>query len=104
MQSAASGDESDLQAWVEFDAQIKRRRRLRAQRSPRPGRARGSPGSDAIAGHEIGDAWSVGRSPKASGRSRLLHHGSPRHGRRRYMGEQVANTYGYVEVRELLQF
>ena len=101
---AASGDESDLQAWVEFDAQVKAGRRLRAQRSTRPGRVRGSPGSDCDS--RARDRRGGGARPFAEGKRQIQAF---------YIMDlpdmdaavEWANrlpTYGYVEVRELLQF
>jgi hypothetical protein len=101
---AASGDESDLQAWVEFDAQVKAVGAFVLNGALTPASAEARLVQTAIAGHAIGDA--VERRPFAEGKRQIQAF---------YIMDlpdmdaavEWANrlpTYGYVEVRELLQF
>ena len=101
---AASGDESDLKAWVEFDAQVKAAGAFVLNGALAPAASEARLVQTAIAGHAIGDA--VERRPFAEGKRQIQAF---------YIMDlpdmdvavEWANrlpTYGYVEVRELLQF
>ena len=67
---AASGDESDFQAWAEFDAQVKAAGAFVLNGALAPAASEARLVQTAIAGHDLGRRWSAGRSPGASGRSR----------------------------------
>jgi hypothetical protein len=101
---AAGGDESDLQAWVDFDEQVRSADAfvLNGALAPAAGGARLV--QTAIAGHPLNEA--VERRPFADGDRQIQAF---------YIMElpdmdaavEWANklpTYGYVEVRELLQY
>ena len=101
---AASGDESDLQAWVEFDAQVKAAGAFVLNGALAPAASEARLVQTAIAGHDLGEA--VERRPFAEGKRQIQAF---------YIMDlpdmdaavEWANrlpTYGYVEVRELLQF
>jgi hypothetical protein len=101
---AASGDESDFAAWAEFDEQVKAAGAFVLNGALTPASAEARLVQTAIAGHAIGDA--VERRPFAAGKRQIQAF---------YIMDlpgmdaalEWANrlpTYGYVEVRELLQF
>src|SRR6185437_7522621 len=94
---ATSGNESDLQAWLDFDERVKAKARSwSTEHSPRLDRC--SPRADR-------DSWARARpgggTPTVRRRrpadSGLLHHGSPQHGRAIEWANKLP-TYGYVEV------
>jgi hypothetical protein len=101
---AASGDESDFQAWAEFDAQVKAAGAFVLNGALTPASTGSRLVQTAIAGHAIGEA--VERRPFAAGTRQIQAF---------YIMDlpsmdaalEWANrlpTYGCVEVRELLQF
>jgi hypothetical protein len=101
---AASGGEADFQAWVEFDEQVKAAGAFVLNGALTPAAAEARLVQTAIAGHAIGDA--VERRPFTEGKRQIQAF---------YIMElpsmdaalEWANrlpTYGFVEVRELLQF
>ena len=101
---AASGDESDFQAWAEFDAQVKAVGAFVLNGALAPAASEARVVHTAIAGHDLGEA--VERRPFAVGERQIQAF---------YIMDlpdmdaavEWANklpTYGYVEVRELLQF
>jgi len=101
---AASGDESDFRAWAEFDAQVMAAGAFVLNGALAPAAAEARLVQTAIAGHAIGEA--VERRPFAEGKRQIQAF---------YIMDLLdmnaavewANrlpTYGYVEVRELLQF
>ena len=101
---AASGDESDFQAWAEFDEQVKAAGAFVLNGALTPAAAGARLVQTAIAGHPIGDA--VERRPFTEGTRQIQAF---------YIMDlpsmdaalEWANrlpTYGFVEVRELLQF
>jgi hypothetical protein len=101
---AASGDESDFQAWAEFDEQVKAAGAFVLNGALTPAAAEARLVQTAIAGHAIGDA--VERRPFTEGKRQIQAF---------YIMDlpsmdaalEWANrlpTYGFVEVRELLQF
>jgi hypothetical protein len=101
---AASGDESDFQAWVDFDEQVKAAGAFVLNGALAPASTDARLVQTAIAGHALNRA--VERRPFAKGESQIQAF---------YIMDlpdmdtalEWANklpTYGYVEVRELLQF
>lgn len=101
---ATSGDESDFQAWAEFDAQVKAAGAFVLNGALAPASTQARLVQTALAGHAINAA--VERRPFAEGKRQIQAF---------YIMDlpsmdaavEWANrlpTYGYVEVRELLQF
>jgi hypothetical protein len=101
---AASGDESDLQAWVDFDEQVRSAGAFVLNGALAPAATEARLIRTGIAGHRLEDA--VERRPFADGERQIQAF---------YImdlpdmdaAEEWANrlpTYGYVEVRELLQY
>ena len=101
---AASGDESDLQAWADFDDQVKASGAFVLNGALAPASTGAHLVQTAIAGHVLDGA--VQRRPFAEGERQIQAF---------YVMDlpsmdaalEWANrlpTYGYVEVRELLQF
>ncbi len=101
---ATGGDESDLQAWVDFDEQVKAAGAFVLNGALTPAATEARLVRTAIAGHPLDGA--VDRRPFADGERQIQAF---------YIMEcpsmdaalEWANrlpTYGYVEVRELLQF
>ncbi len=101
---AASGGEADFQAWADFDEQVKAAGAFVLNGALTPAAAGARLVRTAIAGHAIGDA--VERRPFADGKRQIQAF---------YIMDlpgldaalEWANrlpTYGFVEVRELLQF
>ncbi len=101
---AAGGDESDLQAWVDFDEQVKAAGAFVLNGALAPAASEARLVQTAIAGHALGGA--VERRPFAEGERQIQAF---------YIMEcdgmdaavEWANklpTYGYVEVREFLQY
>jgi hypothetical protein len=101
---AAGGDESDLQAWVDFDEQVQTAGAFVLNGALAPAATGARLVQTAIAGHALGEA--VERRPFAGGDRQIQAF---------YIMElpdmnaalEWANklpTYGCVEVRELLQF
>ncbi len=101
---AASGDESDLQAWVDFDEQVKSAGAFVLNGALTPAASEARLVRTAIAGHPMEVA--VERRPFADGARQIQAF---------YLMEcdgmeaalEWANrlpTYGYVEVRELMQY
>jgi hypothetical protein len=101
---ASGGDESDLQAWVDFDEQVKTAGAFVLNGALTPALSDARLVQTAIAGHTLDGA--VERRPFANGERQIQAF---------YIMElpnmdaalEWANklpTYGYVEVRELLQF
>ena len=101
---AASGDESDLQAWADFDDQVKASGAFVLNGALAPASTGAHLVQTAIAGHALDGA--VQRRPFAEGERQIQAF---------YVMDlpsmdaalEWANrlpTYGYVEVRELLQF
>lgn len=101
---AASGDESDFQAWADFDVQVKAAGAFVLNGALAPAASAARLVQTAIAGHELETA--VERRPYADGDRQIQAF---------YIMEcadidaatEWANrlpTYGYVEVRELLQY
>jgi hypothetical protein len=89
---ATSGNESDLQAWLDFDERVKANGAFVVNGALAPASTDARLVQTAIAGHALdrggGPPTVRRRRPADSG---LLHHGSPQHGRRPRVGEQVAN-------------
>ena len=101
---AASGDESDFQAWADFDEQVKTAGVFVLNGALTPAATNARLVQTAIAGHAVNEA--VERRPFAEGERQIQAF---------YIMDlpdmdaalEWANklpTYGYVEVRELLQF
>jgi hypothetical protein len=101
---ATSGGESDFQAWLEFDAQVKAAGAFVLNGALAPAAAGARLVQTAIAGHALDEA--VGRRPFAEGQRQIQAF---------YIMDlpdmdaalEWANrlpTYGCVEVRELLRF
>jgi hypothetical protein len=101
---AASGDESDFQAWVDFDKQVKAANAFVMNGALAPAATQARLVQTAIAGHALEEA--VERRPFTDGDRQIQAF---------YIMEcdslntavEWANrlpTYGYVEVRELLQY
>ena len=101
---AAGGDESDLQAWVDFDEQVKAAGAFVLNGALAPAASEARLVQTAIAGHALEGA--VNRRPFAEGERQIQAF---------YIMELPGMnaalewahrlpTYGYVEVRELLQF
>lgn len=101
---AAGGDESDLQAWVDFDTKVKDAGAFVLNGALAPAAAEARLVQTEIAGHDLGDA--VDHRPFADGERQIQAF---------YVMELPdmdaavawANglpTYGYVEVRELLEY
>lgn len=101
---AAGGDESDLQAWVDFDAQVKAAGAFVLNGALVPAASEARLVQTAIAGHALDEA--VQRRPFADGERQIQAF---------YIMEcdtmdaavewaHKLPTYGYVEVRELLQY
>jgi hypothetical protein len=101
---AAGGDESDLQAWVDFDEQVKANGAFVLNGALAPASTEARLVQTAIAGHALDGA--VQRRPYAEGERQIEAF---------YIMDlpdmdtalEWANrlpTYGHVEVRELLQF
>ena len=101
---AASGDESDFQAWAEFDAQVKATGAFVLNGALAPAASEARLVQTAIAGYDLAEA--VEHRPFAGGERQIQAF---------YIMDltdmdaavEWANrlpTYGYVEVRELLQF
>lgn len=101
---AAGGDESDMQAWVDFDGQVKAANAFVLNGALAPAASEARLVQTAIAGHGLPDA--VEARPFAKGDRQIQAF---------YIMEcdsmqdavEWANklpTYGYVEVRELLQY
>jgi hypothetical protein len=101
---AASGDESDLRVWQDFDQQVRAAGAFVFNAALAPAASEARLVQTAIAGHELGEA--VQRRPFAQGKQQIEAF---------YIMElpnmdealQWAHklpTYGYVEVRELLEF
>jgi hypothetical protein len=101
---ATSGDASDFQAWVDFDEQVKAAGAFVLNGALTPASTDARLVQTAIAGHALGEA--VQRRPFAEGERQIQAF---------YLMDlpnmdaavEWANrlpTYGYVEVRELLQF
>ncbi len=101
---AAGGDESDLQAWVDFDEQVKGAGAFVLNGALAPAATDARLVQTVIAGHGLDEA--VERRPFADGERQIQAF---------YIMElpdmnaavEWANklpTYGYVEVRELLQY
>lgn len=101
---AAGGDESDFQAWVDFDEQVKAAGAFVLNGALAPAATEARLVQTAIAGHDL--AGAVQRRPFADGARQIQAF---------YIMEcenidaatQWANrlpTYGYVEVREFLQY
>jgi len=101
---ATGGDESDLQAWVDFDEQVKAAGAFVLNGALAPAATDARLVQTAIAGHALNNA--VRRRPFAEGQRQIQAF---------YIMElpdmnaalEWANklpTYGYVEVRELPQF
>jgi hypothetical protein len=101
---ATTGDESDLQAWVEFDEQVKAAGAFVLNGALAPASAGARLVQTAIAGHTLDEA--VERRPFTEGKQQIQAF---------YIMDlpdmdaalEWANrlpTYGSVEVRELLQF
>jgi hypothetical protein len=101
---AASGDEADFAAWAEFDEQVKAAGAFVLNGALTPAAAEARLVQTAIAGHAIGDA--VERRPFAAGKRQIqAFYIMDLHSMEAAL--EWANrlpTYGYVEVRELLQF
>ena len=101
---ATSGDESDLQAWQDFDGQVKRAGAFVLNGALAPAATDARLVQTAIAGHSLDTA--VQRRPFAEGERQI----------QAFYLMELPNTdaalewahrlptYGYVEVRELLQF
>jgi hypothetical protein len=101
---AASGDDSDLQAWVDFDEQVKAAGAFVLNGALAPAASEARLVRTAIAGHTLDGA--VERRPFAEGDRQI----------QAFYIMECANiaaaaewanklpTYGYVEVRELLQY
>src|SRR2546421_7252912 len=66
---AASGDESDLQAWVEFDAQVKAAGAFVLNGALAPAASEARLDQTAIAGHDLGEA--VARQALAGGQQQI---------------------------------
>lgn len=101
---AVGGDESDMQAWVDFDEQVRAANAFVLNGALAPATSEARLVQTAIAGHEL--AAAVERRPFAEGERQIQAF---------YIMEcesmdaavEWANklpTYGYVEVRELLQY
>lgn len=101
---AASGDESDFQAWATFDQQVRAAGAFVANGALMPAASDARLVRTAIAGHHLPDA--VEHKPFADGKRQIQAF---------YLMEcedmgaalEWANrlpTYGYVEVRELIQY
>ena len=101
---AASGDESDFQAWAAFDAEVRAAGAFVMNGALNPAASDARLVRTAIAGHRLPDA--VERKPFANGERQIQAF---------YLMEcadmdtalEWANrlpTYGYVEVRELIQY
>lgn len=101
---AASGDDSDLSAWVQFDEQVKQAGAFVLNGALAPAATDARLVRTAIAGHAFADA--VETRPFAPGERQIQAF---------YLMElpdlaaalewaHKLPTYGYVEVRELLQF
>jgi hypothetical protein len=101
---AAGGDESDLQAWVDFDAQVKAAGAFVLNGALAPATSEARLVQTAIAGHALDEA--AQRRPYADGERQIQAF---------YIMEcdsmdtavewaHKLPTYGYVEVRELLQY
>lgn len=101
---AASGDESDLQAWVDFDEHVKDANAFVLNGALAPAAAEARLVQTAIAGHPLDEA--VDRRPFADGDRQIQAF---------YIMEcenmdaavgwaNKLPTYGYVEVRELLPY
>lgn len=101
---AAGCDESDMQAWVEFDDQVKAAGAFVLNGALAPAAPEARLVRTAIAGHAIDGA--VERRPFAEG-ERQIQAFSIMECDDIVAATQWANklpTYGYVEVRELLQY
>ncbi len=101
---AAGGDESDMQAWVDFDEQVKAAGAFVLNGALAPAASEARLVQTSIAGHVLDGA--VERRPLVEGKRQIQAF---------YIMEcddidnatEWANklpTYGYVEVRELLQY
>jgi hypothetical protein len=101
---AASGGESDFQAWAEFDAQVKAAGAFVLNGALAPAASGARLVQTAIAGHAIGEA--VQRRPFAEGTRQIQAFyvmDLPDMDAALHWANRLP-TYGYVEVRELLQF
>jgi hypothetical protein len=101
---ATSGDESDYAAWAEFDEQVKAAGAFVANGALQPAATEARLVQTAIAGHQLPGA--VERKPFAAG-GRQIQAFYLMQCRDLDAALEWANrlpTYGYVEVRELLQF
>jgi hypothetical protein len=101
---AASGDESDFKAWADFDGEVRDAGAFVLNGALTPAATDARLVQTAIAGHDLGDA--VASKPYADGERQIQAF---------YIMElpnldaalEWANrlpTYGYVEVRELLEY
>ena len=101
---AASGDESDFQAWAEFDTQVKAAGAFVLNGALAPAASEARLVQTAIAGHDLGQA--VERRPFAGGERQIQAFyimDLPGIGAALEWANRLP-TYGCVEVRELLQF
>ena len=101
---AASGDESDFQAWAEFDAQVKAAGAFVLNGALAPAATGARLVQTAIAGHAIGQA--VERRPFAAGKRQIQAFyimDLPSMDAALQWASRLP-TYGCVEVRELLEF
>jgi hypothetical protein len=101
---AASGDDSDLQAWVDFDEQVKADGAFVLNGALAPASTDARLVQTAIAGHGLDGA--VERQPYAEGNRQIEAFyimDLPNMGAALEWANRLP-TYGQVEVRELLQF
>jgi hypothetical protein len=101
---ATSGDESDYAAWAEFDEQVKAAGAFIANGALQPAATEARLVQTAIAGHQLPDA--VERKPFVAGERQIQAFYLMQCGDLDAALEWANRlpTYGYVEVRELLQF
>ena len=101
---AAGGDESDLQAWVDFDEQVKAAGAFVLNGALAPAASEARLVRTALAGHSLNDA--VERRPFAEGGRQIqafyIMECDDINGATAWANKLP--TYGYVEVRELLQY
>jgi hypothetical protein len=101
---AASGDESDFQAWVDFDEQVKAAGAFVLNGALTPAATDARLVQTTIAGHALDEA--VERRPFAGGERQIQAFyimELPDMNRALEWANKLP-TYGYVEVRQLLQF
>jgi len=101
---AASGDASDFQSWVDFDEQVKAAGAFVLNGALAPASTDARLVQTAIAGHALDEA--VERRPFAEGERQIQAFyimDLPNMDAALGWANQLP-TYGYVEVRELLQF